>query len=190
MAPSLAHAGAAEPATEDGAGPKGNTGSTAPDAVLHPDLAEQAPQPGWVYEGEGQGTGGVEVDARAINRKIRRAGRVTLAGAGIAVTGALLGLSGLGLYFAGSSRRLNKLASDSGGALPVDDPKRQRIITMAHLSPYLGFAGAGVLVAGVLTAAIARSRLKKLRELRRTSIIAVTPTQYGRGLELQWEVRF
>jgi hypothetical protein len=42
----------------------------------------------------------------------------------------------------------------------------------------------------VITAAVARVRLKKLREQRRTSIIAVTPTTYGQGAELHWELRF
>jgi hypothetical protein len=207
MLPSLVHANGLEPASEDpfaegdaksedAEEPKGDdasAGEEAPADVIHPDLAEQVPKLEWVYEGEGQGggdksNGGVEVDPREMNRKIRRAGKVTLAGGGIAIGGALLALTGLGLRFAGSSSRLNKLKEN--GLLPVDDAKRQRILTMGYVSPIIMFTGIGVLAAGVITAAVARSRLKKLREQRRTSIIAVTPTTYGQGAELHWELRF
>jgi hypothetical protein len=98
--PSLVHANGFEPAGEDpfaegedakadDAEPKGDdaSGEEAPADVIHPDLAEQVPKLEWVYEGEGQGggdkgNGGVEVDPREMNRKIRRAGKVTLAGGG------------------------------------------------------------------------------------------------------------
>ena len=204
--PSLVHANGFEPAGEDpfaegedakadDAEPKGDdaSGEEAPADVIHKDLAEQVPKLEWVYEGEGQGggdkgNGGVEVDPREMNRKIRRAGKVTLAGGGIAIGGLLVTLTGLGLRFAGSAKRLDKIRV--GGVLPVDDDKRQRILSMGYASPIVMFTGIGILAAGVITAAVARVRLKKLRERRRTSIIAVTPTMYGQGAELHWELRF
>lgn len=205
MLPSLVHANGSEPAGEDpfaegedakadDAEPKGDDASGEETAdVIHKDLAEQVPRLEWVYEGEGQGgddkgNGGVEIDPREMNRKIRRAGKVTLAGGGIAIGGLLVTLTGLGLRFAGSAKRLDKIRE--GGVLPVDNDKRQRILTMGYVSPIVMFTGIGILAAGVITAAVARVRLKKLRERRRTSIIAVTPTMYGQGAELHWELKF
>ena len=200
--PSLVHANGFEPAGEDpfaeGEDAKADdaeepAGEEAPADVIHPDLAAQVPKLEWVYEGEGQssgdkGNGGVEVDPREMNRKIRRAGKVTLAGGGIAIGGLLVTLTGLGLRFAGSAKRLEKIKEN--GVLPVDNDKRQRILSMGYASPIVMFTGIGILAAGVITAAVARVRLKKLRERRRTSIIAVTPTTYGQGAELHWELRF
>ena len=57
-------------------------------------------------------------------------------------------------------------------------------------SPILAYAGLGILVGGVITAAVGRLRLKKLREQRRTSSVAFMPTTLGRGAQVQWEVRF
>lgn len=202
MAPSLAHAAPESddpPASDGEAKPDDANSETPPQStaegpdIRHEDLAAQLSDRAWVNEGDGSGTtGGVDIDPRALNRKIRRTGKVTLAGGGIAVVGALTGLAGVGLLFAGSPKRLAKLADDNMGQLPVDDEKRHRIITMNRIAPFVGFAGLGVLVAGVLTAAIARSKLKKLREQRRTSIVAFTPapTLLGRGAELHLEVRF
>jgi hypothetical protein len=205
--PSLAR-GAAEPAEEREADPVFGEATPEPDPdeesppadavvppgeaasdVIHPDLAAQAPQPEWVREGYGTGTG-VEQDPRLLNRKIRRAGRVTLAGGGIAVLGGVIAITGAVLIYAvNPAKRLNKLSDEFGGALPINSSKRQRLITMGRAAPLVAFTGIGVLVAGVIVAAVARIRLKKLREQRRTSI-AFVPTTYGQGAELHWEIKF
>lgn len=195
MLPSLARGDAlADPAAGEAEAdaPEGGDGEAAGD-VLNPDLAAEAPKPDWVREGYGQGTGvaGPDQDPRVLNRKIRRAGKVTLAGGGIAILGGALAISGAVLLFGvRPSTRLNKLADDNGGALPVNSDKRHQLITIAQAGPIVAYAGLGVLVAGVITAAIGRSRLKKLREQRRTSSVAFMPTTLGRGAQVQWEVRF
>ncbi|MCB9566801.1 MAG: hypothetical protein H6710_06230 [Myxococcales bacterium] len=157
--------------------------------VLHPELAAAAPQPAWVNEG-GDGGGAAE-DPRALNRKIRRAGVITLAGGGIAVIGGAIAISGaLILYVGNPRRRLYDLADDNGGWLPVDSGKRHRAISMAYAGPVVVYAGLGVLAAGVITAGVARLRLKKLRERRKSSAVALAPAPIGRGAMLRWEVRF
>ncbi len=168
-----------------------------PADVINPDLAAEAPKPDWVREGYGTGTGvaGPDTDPRVLNRKIRRAGKVTLAGGGIAVLGGLLAISGAVLLFGvRPSTRLNKLADENMGTLPVNDDKRHRLITIAQAGPIVAYAGLGVLVSGVIIAAVGRIRLKKLREQRRTSSVAFMPTfgptTLGRGAQVQWEVRF
>lgn len=158
--------------------------------VLHPDLAAAAPQADWVREGYGAGAG-VEQDPRGLSRKIRRTGRVTLAGGAIAILGGMLAITGaVLLYGVRPQKRLKDLAEDNGGSLPTDDAERHRLISIARAGPVLAFTGLGVLVGGAVTAAVARVRLKKLRERRRTSIVSLAPTLYGRGAELRWEVRF
>lgn len=161
-----------------------------PADVLHPDLAAAAPQTDWIREGYGKGEGVVE-DPRALNRKIRRAGRVTLAGGGIAILGGALAITGaILIYGVRPASRLSELKDDNMGVLPVDDDERHRLISIARAGPIVAFTGLGVLVGGVITAALARVRLKKLRERRRTSIVSFAPTHFGRGAELRWEVRF
>ncbi len=58
-----------------------------PGDVINPDLAAEALKPDWEREGYGTGSGvaGPDVDPRVLNKKIRTAGRVTLAGGAIAV---------------------------------------------------------------------------------------------------------
>lgn len=201
MMPSLARADAregppdAEPSnggSEGGSevGAEGGSAAETPADVINPELAAEAPQTDWIREGYGTGAG-AEKDPRALNRKIRLMGRITLAGGGIAVLGGALAISGaILLYGVRPSSRLSQLADDNMGTLPTDDDKRHRLITMARTGPILVYTGLGVLVGGVITAAIARVRLKKLREQRRTSIVSVTPTMFGRGAEVHWEVRF
>lgn len=191
VTPSLA--GAAPVADVEPAFGDAESGADAtPADVLHPDLAAAAPQPDWVREGQGQGTGtGVEQDPRALNRKIRTAGRVTLAGGAIAVLGGAIALSGvILLYGVRPERRLDELAEDNGGTLPVDDDTRHRMISIARSGPIVVFTGLGVLVGGAITAAIARIRFKQLRERRRTSTVSFSPTMLGRGAAVHWEVRF
>lgn len=181
-----AEADAADPAPAD---PAASESEGAP-GVLYPELAADAPQPEWIREGAGEGSGVVE-DPRALNRKIRRAGVITLAGGGIAVIGGAIAISGaLLLYVGNPARRLSELADDNGGQLPVDDPKRHRAISMAYSAPIVIYTGLGVLGAGVITAGIARFRLKKLRDRRKNSAVALSPASIGRGAMLQWEVRF
>lgn len=189
MLPSLAHAEppaegpAAESPFDDGAAAKQAD-------VINPELAAEAPQGDWIREGYGTGKG-VEQDPRLLNRKIRRAGAVTLAGGGIAVLGGALAITGVILMYVGNpTKKLNKLASENGGVLPTDNDKRHSAISMAYATPIVIYTGLGVLAAGVITAAIARVRLKKLREQRRTSIVSVQPTMIGRGATVNWEVRF
>lgn len=189
-----APAGDESPPAADEAAPAADE---APADVLNPDLAAEAPKPDWIREGYGTGTGvqGADTDPRVLNRKIRTAGRVTLAGAGVAlVGGALLISSAVLLFGVRPSSKLDQLAKDNGGTLPVDDDKRQRLISIAQAGPIVAYTGIGVLVAGMVTAAVGRLRLKKLREQRRTSAVAFMPTfmptTLGRGAQVQWEVRF
>lgn len=189
--PSLARADAlVEPPLDDPfAGDRAEGPAEAPNDVINPDLAAAAPQPDWVREGYGTGTAGG--DPRALNRKIRTAGRVTLAGGGIAILGGVVAITGAILLFGvRPSSRLAKLASDNMGALPVDDDQRHRLISIARAGPIVTFTGLGVLVGGVITAAVARWRLKKLREQRRTSIVSISPTMLGQGAELHWGINF
>ena len=170
-------------------------GGSAPDAppgVTNPELAAAAPQPSWNYEGGGGG-GVSEGDPRVLNRKIRTAGKVTLAGGGIALLGGVTAISGaVILYAVRPSSRLSSYASDNMGALPTDDSKRHRLITLNQTAPVLVFAGLGVLVTGAIIAAVGRIRFKKLREKRRTSTVAFAPAPaaLGRGVEMHLEVRF
>lgn len=164
--------------------------SDVPADVINPDLAAAAPQSDWIREGYGEGDG-VATDPRALNRKIRRAGRVTLAGGGIAILGGAVAITGaILLYGVRPASRLKALRDDNMGVLPVDDDQRHRLINIARAGPIVAFTGLGVMVGGVITAAIARLRLKKLREQRRTSIVSFAPTPYGRGAEIHWEVKF
>ena len=164
----------------------------APAGVNNPELAAEAPQPSWNYEGGGGG-GVSEGDPRLLNRKIRTAGKVTLAGGGIAVIGGLVAISGVViLYAVRPQSRLSAYKSDNGGALPVDDDKRHRLIGLSRTAPLLAFTGLGVLVGGAIIATIGRIRFKKLREKRRTQTVAFAPAPaaLGRGLELHLEVKF
>jgi len=193
---SLAEPPAGEAGADPGAADAGDAGggdAEAPADVINPDLAAEAPKPDWVREGYGTGTGvaGPDTDPRILNRKIRRAGKVTLAGGGIAILGGLTAISGAVLLFGiRPSTRLGKLADENMGALPVNDDKRHRLISIAQAGPIVAYVGLGVLLGGVITAAVGRIRLKKLREQRRTSSVAFMPTTLGRGAQVQWEVRF
>ncbi|WAS89962.1 hypothetical protein [Nannocystis punicea] len=152
------------------------------------ELTAEAPVPEWNHEGGGRGGAG-GTDPRAVNKKIRRAGATTIAGASLAIAGGATAIAGGVLFYFGSPERLKELKQDNDYTLPVDDPKRQQIIRNAHATTFVLAAGIGVLVAGVVTAAVARSRLKKLREQRRTSMaFAPAPLRGGAGLHL--EVRF
>jgi hypothetical protein len=205
MLPSLAYgdsrgaapADEAAPAADEAAPAADEADEAAPADVINPDLAAAAPQPDWVREGYGTGTGvaGPDMDPRVLNRKIRTAGKVTLAGGGIAILGGVIAITGAILLFGvRPSTKLNALKSDTG-SLPVNNDKRHTYIAIARSGPIVAYAGLGVLVAGVITAAVGRSRLKKLREQRRTSSVAFMPpsfgpAQLGRGAQVQWEVRF
>ncbi len=170
----------------------GSPGASAPPTnVLHPDLAAQVPE-NWVREGGGTGKpeGPVE-DPRVLNRKIRKMGRVTLAGGGIALFGAVITLTGAGLLLGfRPAKGLEKLAKDNNGYVPVDNDKRHQLISVARYVPIVVYVGAGVIAAGLATAITARLRIKKLRERRRTSALAVVPSLYGQGAEVHWQVRF
>lgn len=151
------------------------------------ELAAEAPVPAWNHEGGGRG--GAGTDPRAMNKRIRRAGATTIAGASLAIAGGATAIAGGALAFFGAPDRLKELKKDNNYTLPVDDPKRQQIIRNAQMSTVVLAAGIGVLVAGVVTTLVARSRLKKLREQRRTSTaFAPAPLRGGAGLHL--EVRF
>jgi hypothetical protein len=172
-------------------GPRGaGGGEAAAGSALHPDLAADAPQGEWVSEGGG-GDGGSAQDPRALNRKIRRAGRITLAGGAIVVLGGVTALAGTTLLYVWSpQKRLVKLADKNGGYLPTDDASRHRIISSANTAPIVIYAGLGVLAAGVVTAVVGRIRLKKLREQRKAATVSLSPSFYRGGAALGWEVRF
>ena len=191
-APGDAPAGDAPAETPAGDALAGDAPSEVPAGVSNPELAAEASQPSWNYEGGGGG-GISEGDPRLLNRKIRTAGKVTLAGGGIAVLGGLVAISGAIILFAVRPQsRLGAYKSDNGGALPVDDDKRHRLIGLSRTAPLLAFTGIGVFVGGVIIAAIGRIRFKKLREKRRTQTVAFAPAPaaLGRGLELHLEVKF
>lgn len=156
------------------------------------ELAAEAPMPRWTYEGGGHGANGdagTGADPHRMNKKIRRAGATTIAGAGIAIAGGATLIAGAVMYYLGSQERLKKLKQENDNLLPIDDPERQRIIATARTTPIVIYTGIAVLVAGVLTAAIARARLGKLREQRRTTMaFGAAPTRGGASLH--WEVRF
>lgn len=161
-----------------------------PTDVVHPELAAEAPTPAWVREG-GAGGGKAGQDPRALNRKIRHAGRATLAGGSIAILGGAMALTGVILLYAvNPAKRLKDLAKKNGGSLPVDSDKRQRLISIARAGPIVAFTGLGVMVGGMITAGIARWRFGKLREQRRTASVSFGPTMLGQGAEVYWEMRF
>jgi hypothetical protein len=183
---------------EPGAEPAAPAGTDVPEGVLNPDLAAEAPGSTWSYEGGGN-AGIQEGDPRVLNRKIRKAGRTTLVGGGVAVIGGALAISGAVLLFGvRPDKRLRDLSEKNGGSLPPDNEKRQRLINMAEAGPILVYVGLGLLAAGVITATIARIRFKKLREQRRKSTVAFMPivpimptaTSPARGFEMALEVKF
>jgi len=151
------------------------------------ELAAEAPVPEWRPEG-GTAAHKSTVDPHELNKKIRRASSTTIAGGAIAVLG-LTSLIGGTVLFTLPRSQLEKLKSDNGGVLPPDDPKRQRAITMARVSPALIGAGAGVFVVGAIMAAVGARKFKKLREEKRTSV-AFAPMPMRRGGGLGVEVRF
>jgi hypothetical protein len=154
-----------------------------------PELAAEAPTPEWTYEGGGAGGKGGGVDPHVLNKKIRRAGRVTIAGGSIAIAGGITMIAGAVSFYFGNEERLKTLREKNGYHLPVDDPQRHRIIAAAEMTPLILGVGAAVLVTGIVTAAVAHTRLRKLREQRRTSLaFGVAPRRGGGSLHL--EVRF
>ncbi len=158
----------------------------APSAPPSSDLAAEAPVPDWVPEG-GSAAHQAGKDPREVNRKVRNAARTTIAGGGIAIVGLAAGIAGITMFMV-SKQQLEK-AKDDNGNYVAGDPKRQRAITSMQVAPYVGYAGAGLVVVGVITALIAGRRFKKLREDKRTSV-AVGPMPMWRGGGLSAEVRF
>jgi hypothetical protein len=156
---------------------------------VDPELAAEAPVPAWTLEGGGAG-GHASGDPRVLNHKIRRAGVVTIFGASVAILGASAAAAGGVMSYMGSSKRLEAVKKEHGYVLPIDDPQRQRIIASAHAAPYVLYTGLGVLVTGIVTTVIARVRLKKLREQRRTSSVAFGAMPTRGGAAMLWEVKF
>jgi hypothetical protein len=85
-------------------------------------------------------------------------------------------------------QQLAKLTDESGHYKP-GDAKRQSAIATMQAAPYVGYAGVGLVAVGILTAAIAGARFKKLREQKRTSV-AFGPMHLFKGGGLSAEVRF
>ncbi|MBC8070480.1 MAG: hypothetical protein IAG13_19265 [Deltaproteobacteria bacterium] len=151
------------------------------------ELAAEAPIPAWQPEGGGAAH---RSDAlpHVVNKKIRKARNVALAGGTIAVLGLATVAAGMVMYYVPRAQ-LTKLKQDNGGVLPPGDEGRQRAISAAEASPILMGVGAGVFVVGAVMAGVAGSRFKKLREEKRTTVaFAPLPMRTGGGLAL--EVRF
>ncbi len=158
--------------------------------VLYPDLAADVPEGEWIREGGGSGDATPSQDPHILNHRIRRAGKLTLIGGAIAVLGAATALGGASLIYIWSpSRRLSKLAESNDGLLPTDDAKRHRVIQGINTGPIIAYTGLGILAGGVITAAVFRIRLKKLREKRKASA-SLSPTFFRGGAAIQWKVRF
>ncbi len=161
--------------------------------ILNPELADDLPEREWVREGgsTGDAAPSTSKDPRMLNRKIRRAGKITLVGGAIAVLGGITAISGATLMYLWSPRlRLERLADKNDGLLPANDARRHRAIQSAHIAPIVTYAGLGVLAGGVITAAVFRHRVKKLRKQRKASTALLSPTFFPGGAALQWKVRF
>jgi len=178
--------------TDDDVDGDGSDGVAAIGDALHPDLAADAPQSEWQSEGGGGGgQAGPSSDPRTLNRKIRRAGRITLAGGGLVLLGGLTSFAGVTLlYIWTPQQRLEKLADENGGFLPTDDPDRHRIIASVNTAPIVLSAGLGILAAGLVTTITARVRLKRLRDQRKAATVSLSPSLYRGGAGLGWKVRF
>ncbi len=150
------------------------------------DLAAEAPMPDWQPEGGAKAHKSDE-DPTEVNRKVRNAARTTIAGSAIAMVGVAAGVAGLVMFYV-PKQQLGKMQDDHGN-LPPGDPKRQTAIATLRAAPIVGYAGAGLFLAGVITAAVAGARFKKLREEKRTSV-AVVPMPMWKGGGLAAEVRF
>ena len=151
------------------------------------ELAAEAPMPEWKPEG-GNAAHKSDVDPHVVNKKIRKARNVTLAGGTIALLGLATLAAGAITYYVPASQ-LSKLKEDNSGVLPPGNEKRQQAISAAQASPILLGVGAGVFVVGAVMAGVAGSRFKKLREEKRTTVaFAPLPLRTGGGFAV--EVRF
>lgn len=156
-------------------------------AVADPELAALAPRPAWVPEG-GDKAHRANVDPRALNKKLRSNAIMAVGGFAIAVVG--LAAAAGGLYTLGvPKKRLARIKSEHDGALPPGDPARQRMITLAKVSPILLGTGLGLVAIGGVLAIVGGRRVKTLREEKRTTV-AFTPTFAPTGLGLAAQVRF
>ncbi len=154
------------------------------------ELAAEAPRPSWTYEG-GAANPMSAADRDVVATKIRRSAVTSIVGGSVAVLGLSATLAaGLMLGVVKPKDQLKKLELDNGGPLPDDDPKKQRLEAIATTGPIVLLAGVGGLAAGALTAVIASRRLKKLRNDKRRSTVALAPAPLLGGGSLQLKVRF
>lgn len=144
--------------------------------------------PTWSFEGGGES--GVEDDAGAARKQVRKAGATAIAGASVALVGLGTAAAGGVMLGLGSEKRLTQMRQDNEGMLPTDDAKRQRTITMARVGPIVTGVGAGVFVVGAIVALVGRKRLRALRDDRRASTVAFGAMPTLRGATIQAEVRF
>lgn len=151
------------------------------------ELAALAPLPEWKPEG-GAAAHRSDADPHLVNKKIRKARNVALAGGSIGVIGLATLAGGLLTHYM-PRQRLDKQKADNGGVLPAGDAKRQRAIDTAAASPILIGVGAGVFVIGAVMAGVAGRRFKQLREEKRTTV-AFAPMPMRRGGGMALEVRF
>jgi hypothetical protein len=151
-------------------------------------LAAEAPQPEWVAEG-GSAAHAKTTDVVDARKKMRRAARTTIAGGALAVLGLTAGVAGV-FTLSVPKQQLDELKQKNDGSLPTDDPKRQRAITLAQVSPALIGAGAGLLVVGAIMVGVAGKRFKKMHEEQRTSTVAFAPVGMRRGAGFAVGVRF
>lgn len=164
------------------------TSAPAPSDPVAARLAEEAPKPAWVAEG-GSAAHAKTTDVVDARKKMRRAARTTIAGGALAVLGLTAGIAGV-FTLSMPKKTLDKLEADNGGSLPTDDPKRQRAVTLAQVSPALIGAGAGLLVVGAIMAGVAGKRFKRMHEEQRTSTVAFAPVGMRRGAGFAMGVRF
>ena len=124
--------------------------------VRHPELARVAPQSPWVYEGGRSEP--VPYDA-TLDKKIRRAGKLMLAGGGITLVGLVGTVGGFTMFAFDETRRY---------------------------APFVAYPSLGLTTGGLVVTLVGRSRLKKLRQQRRGEPLtaALSPSRHGFGLTI------
>jgi hypothetical protein len=129
-------------------------------SVLHPDLAAQAPQPEWTFEG---GVAAPTPHDDTLDKKIRRSAIGVITGGSIALVG---------------------MAGTAAGGGMFASPKT------SGYAPYVLYPSIGLAGTGVIVALVARMRLKRLREQRRGSAVAFGMAPTPGGFSAAFTLRF